>query len=104
MYWFMSLYVLLNYILMYLECAGSTLTVSPMYFSGRRNPKWQIQQSPDTSRIFELYQKAKTDRSLLSPGSMPSRLGYRGFVISDDGMKTSGMYMYFFSPNILIIQ
>ncbi|KXJ18966.1 Insoluble matrix shell protein 1 [Exaiptasia diaphana] len=71
--------------------AGRTLTVSPRYFSGRPDPQWQIQEASDTAKLFELYKMAKDNKLLLSEESVPSRLGYQGFIVSDDGMKTYGL-------------
>ena len=51
-------------------------------FSGRRDPEWSVPSSyPEFSEIKQALNDAKTQNFTYGPESMPSRLGYKGFLV-----------------------
>ena len=61
----------------FLGAIGVTLSV----FSGIPDPHWVIEP---TQEILALYKEAEKAKALVKVNAMPSRLGYRGFIVQED--------------------
>ena len=67
--------------------AGS-ITVTLDEFSGRSDPQWQILSSnPNYAEIERLLGEARKRGFVYRPEDMPSKLGFKGFVVEDAMMK-----------------
>ena len=57
-------------------------------FSGRRDPEWSVPSSnPKFHEIQQLLEDARTRGFTYDSKHMPSRLGYKGFVVRDSKKK-----------------
>ncbi|KAK3735051.1 hypothetical protein QZH41_001738 [Actinostola sp. cb2023] len=74
--------------------SAPVLTVRLAYFSGRRNPKWDITPStPNYAKITQLYNAAKAGKAIFLPTNMPAKLGYRGFLVSENAKVRPGLIL-----------
>ncbi|XP_020892477.1 uncharacterized protein LOC110231765 [Exaiptasia diaphana] len=72
-----------------LDLATSAFTVSPSYYSGLEDPIWNItEKDTEFNEIKTLYDDAIKRKATFPNNSMPSQLGYRGIMISEDNLAT----------------
>ena len=56
-------------------------------FSGHKDPTWQVQaNNTNYKEIQRLLEEARSLKLNALPQNMPSRLGYKGFLVKDTGM------------------
>ena len=54
-------------------------------YSGLPDPEWSIKPNDvNYQRISELFNAAKRDKLTQKPKNMPSRLGYKGFLVREN--------------------
>lgn len=61
-------------------------------FSGRPDPEWTINPSdPNYQEIQKLLSQAKRNGALQFPKQMATKLGYRGFLVSENDQESSSL-------------
>lgn len=72
----------------FIDGISGDLRATIAVFSGRKDPTWQIQaNNPSYKEIQRLLKEARSLKLNALPQNMPSRLGYKGFLVKDTGMR-----------------